>query len=214
MKTPLSLIRLNVERLLGEARLSPPGTEALQEAIQEIHRLDKLIERLLFLSRAQAGEVVLDSQPQDPSEFVASFLHDGHALAEPAGVSCEVAANESGRVAFDAGRMRQVLFNLLANALDATPAGGRIVLRSIVRDGCWTITMEDDGVGLRADQCEMIFGRFVRIKQSAKGAGLGLAICRSIVELHRGRIFAEPKPGASGLKLTLEIPVNAVTLAA
>jgi two-component system heavy metal sensor histidine kinase CusS len=214
MKTPLSLIRLNVERLLGEEQLSSSGTEALQDAIQEIHRLDKLIERLLFLSRAQAGEVVLDCQPQDPSEFIASFLHDGHALAEPVGVTCEVAVNERGRVSFDANRMRQVLFNLLANALDATPPGGRVVLHSVIRAGSWQVTMEDEGVGLPADKCEVIFERFVRIKQSTKGAGLGLAICRSIVGLHRGRIYAEPKRGERGLRLTLEMPIDSVAMPA
>ena len=209
MKTPLSLIRLNVERLLGEVRLSPTGTEALQDAIQEIHRLDKLIERLLFLSRAQAGEVQLDCQVQDPSEFIASFFHDGCALAEPAGVRCDLTENEGGSVAFDANRMRQVLFNLLANALDAMPTGGRVMLRSVIRDGFWRITMEDDGVGLPAKECEIIFERFVRIKQSAKGAGLGLAISRSIVELHGGRIYAEPVAEGRGLRLKVEIPGTA-----
>lgn len=214
MKTPLSLIRLNVERLLTEARLSPAGTEALQDAIQEIHRLDKLIERLLFLSRAQAGDVQLDSKVQDPSEFIASFLHDVCALAEPAGVSCELTENEGGSVAFDGNRMRQVLFNLLANALDAMPTGGRVMLRSVIRDGFWRVTMEDDGVGLPTEKCEIIFERFVRIKQSAKGAGLGLAICRSIVELHGGRIYAEPVTEGRGLRLKVQIPATASVAAA
>ena len=210
IKTPLTLIRLNVERLLGEQDLTPGGREALQDAIEEIHSLDKLIERLLFLSRAQAGEVELDRQEHNSREFIDAFLHDGQALAEPQGMICQVLRNDGGLVRFDSGRMRQVLFNLLANALQVSSTGGRISLSSTVRDGLWRVTVDDEGEGLAADKCEVIFERFVRIDQSTgtEAAGLGLAICRSIVELHHGKIFARPRTDGRGLRIVLEIPVT------
>ncbi|HEX7631207.1 MAG TPA: HAMP domain-containing sensor histidine kinase, partial [Lacunisphaera sp.] len=208
IKTPLSLVRLNVERLLREQDITPGGKEALQDAIEEIHHLDKLIERLLFLSRAQAGEVELDWQLHNPREFIDAFLHDGQALAEPQRVVCEVRQNEDGQVRFDSGRMRQVLFNLLANALKASSPGGHINLNSTIHDGRWRVTIEDEGEGLPPEKCEVIFERFVRIKQSTRtpGAGLGLAICRSIIDLHNGKISAGARPEGRGLRILLEIP--------
>jgi len=220
MKTPLSLIRLNVERLLGQEALAPAAREALHDTVEEIHRLDRLIERLLFLSRAQAGEVVLAADEQDPREFIASFSHDAGILAEARGAAYVEAANEGGRVRFDSGHVRQVLFNLLANALQAVSTRprsderGYVWLSSQFHDGWWRVTMEDDGVGLAPEQCEAIFGRFVRLPRTSSaatpsGAGLGLAICRSIAELHRGRIYAEPRTEGAGLRLILELPAAA-----
>ena len=212
LKTPLSLIRLNVERLVGRETLTSQGREALHDAIEEIHRLDALIERLLFLSRAQAGEVRLALEEQDPRPFISGFSHDAQVLAEASEVAYIEEANESGRVRFDAGHIRQVLFNLLSNALRATPAGGRVALRSEFRGEAWRVTLEDDGPGLPAENCSRIFDRFVRVGQAAdparaRGAGLGLAICRSIIGLHRGTIVAEPREGGRGLRLVFEVPL-------
>ena len=213
IKTPLSLIRLNVERLAGREDMAAPWREALHDAIEEIHRLDKLVERLLFLSRAQAGEVSLLAVEQDPQPFIAHFSQDAMVLAEAAGVTYEEVANESGWVFFDAGHLRQVLFNLLTNALRATSPPGMVTVRSEIRDGYWRVTMEDDGVGLPPDKCEAIFERFVRIDphlqpSPARGAGLGLAICRSIIELHHGRIHAEPGTDSRGLRVVFALPVR------
>jgi signal transduction histidine kinase len=213
LKTPLSLIRLNVERLVGTEPLTAAGKEALQDAIEEIHGLDQLIERLLFLSRAQAGEVQLEQRACDPREFIRTFWQDSVALAEARAVAYTVLTNQAGWVRFDTSRMRQVLFNLLANALAAIPGKGTIALSSEFVRGLWRITLEDDGVGLAEDKCELIFERFVRISSSSgsggmKNAGLGLAICRSIVQLHGGKIFATPRPGEPGLRLIIEIPAG------
>jgi signal transduction histidine kinase len=214
MKTPLALIRLNVERLVEREPLSPPGQEALQDALAEIHRLDRLIERLLFLARAQAGDVGLSRMEQDPRDFIRGFSHDGQALSEASRIRFTVGANEECRANFDAGRMRQVLFNLLSNALYATPAGGEVTLRSQFLGGDWTVSVEDEGPGLPPEKCAVIFERFVRIPRAGgsaapSGAGLGLAICRSIVTLHGGSIRAEPRGNRPGLRVTFSIPGRA-----
>src|SRR5581483_7763725 len=106
--------------LIGHESLSPSGSESLQDAIEEIHRLDKLIERLLFLARAQAGQVGLATVEQDPRAFIVGFSHDARVLAEEKGVAYSEEANEAGLVRFDPSHLRQVLFNLLSNALKAT----------------------------------------------------------------------------------------------
>ena len=105
--------------------------------------------------------------------------------------------------------MRQVLLNLLANALNVSPSEGRITLDSkLLADG-WRISVDDEGPGLNAEQRTRIFERFVRFNtpgSNDNGSGLGLAICRSIVQLHRGRIFAAPGEDGRGLQMVIEIP--------
>ena len=102
-----------------------------------------------------------------------------------------------------------MLLNLLNNALNVSPAGGRITLRSLLADCVWHLSIEDQGPGLPSAEYERIFERFVRVPTTGpqyQGSGLGLAICRSIVGLHQGRIFAAPAPGDKGLQIVLEIP--------
>jgi two-component system heavy metal sensor histidine kinase CusS len=105
--------------------------------------------------------------------------------------------------------MRQVLLNLLSNALKASPPGGEIALHSRIADGVWHCSMDDQGPGLKPEQRSRMFERFVRFSApgNEQGTGLGLAICRSIVDLHRGRIFALAGEGGVGLSIVVEIPL-------
>ncbi len=112
--------------------------------------------------------------------------------------------------------MRQVLLNLVANALNASPPEGRITLHSTLSEGAWRITVDDEGPGLSAEQRSRIFERFVRFSDAGaddRGSGLGLAICRSIVQLHRGLIFAAPGENGRGLQMVIEIPAAAASAA-
>ena len=214
LKTPLSLIRLNIERALISGELPDESRVEMQESLEEIDRLTRLIERLLFLSRAQAGEVEMDRKAQDPRAFVQAFGNDASALADARQITYQEMANEGGIVSIDSGRIRQVLLNLLSNALDATPAGGRIELRSQFIEDAWRVSLRDSGRGLPQESCSKIFERFVRIgavpgaTSESGGAGLGLAICRSIIELHGGSIDARPNHPDAGLTVTFRIPTR------
>jgi two-component system heavy metal sensor histidine kinase CusS len=209
LRTPLSLVRLHAERLLGAAELEPAHRESVHVQLEEIARINRIIDELLFLSRADAHAMPIDLKRQGPAAFLQGFAQDATALAEHHGRRFSYTHDGDGSAAFEENRMRQVLLNLLANALNASPPGGRIMLRSRIADGVWRLSVEDEGPGLNEEQRRMIFERFVRFPQPGspdKGSGLGLAICRSIVQLHRGRIFATGREGASGLKMVIEIP--------
>lgn len=108
--------------------------------------------------------------------------------------------------------LRRVLLNLLSNAINASPPGGTISLRSRLGGELWRVEIEDQGEGVPDAELERIFDRFVRIQSAAsqrhEGTGLGLAICRSIIELHRGRIFAERAANGHGLRVVFEIPAE------
>jgi len=212
LKTPLSLVRLHAERLLVKGDLDPAEKEALHVQLEELARVNQIIDELLFLSRADAQAIAIDFKRQEPAGLLHSFAQDAGALAEHHGRRFSYTHEGEGVVAFEEKRMRQVLLNLLANALNASPPGGRITLHSVVADGFWRLSVEDEGPGLSAEQRKQLFERFVRFgppSSTDKGSGLGLAISRSIVQLHKGRIFAASREGCTGLRMVIEIPAAA-----
>lgn len=209
IKTPLSLVRLNIERLVLSESLSESSRTAMVDSIEEIDRLTRMVERLLFLARAEAGEVQLDRAAVDGRAFVEAFAHDAEALAEARGIRFTVTANEPGPVELDGARIRQVLLNLLSNALAATGAGGHLALSARWTPGAWRVALRDSGPGLSEDQCGAIFARFYRAPgAAAAGAGLGLAICKSIIDLHGGEIAARPNREGPGLTVEFALPVD------
>ena len=211
LKTPLSLMRLQTEKLLMEGGLNPAQEESLHVVVEEITRLNQIIEELLFLSRAEANAISLAARPQDPLAFMDSFAQDARVLAESRNVRLAHVHGGEGRVEFDARWIRQVLLNLIANALNYTAAGKNITLTSQVGATGWRVAVEDEGPGVPTDQRERIFERFFRLansNQHEKGSGLGLAICRSIITLHQGRIWAEAAAAGTGLRVVFEIPAG------
>jgi signal transduction histidine kinase len=209
LKTPLSLVRLQAEKLLVEESLTPEQQEAVQLQMDEISRLEQIIEDLLFLSRAEADAVKLALRPGAPSEFLESFVPDARVLAEHRGVRFSERIEGSGLVLFDPKWIRQVLLNLMINALNVSPRGGLVTLDSEITLESWRLAIEDEGPGVPADQRERIFERFVRLPnvgaEEVKGSGLGLAIARTIINLHQGVIRAETGPRKGGLRVVVEL---------
>ncbi|TLY64534.1 MAG: HAMP domain-containing protein [Gammaproteobacteria bacterium] len=215
LKTPLSLVRLQAEKLLVAGDLSAAHEDAVQMQLEELARLNRIIEELLFLSRAEARVITLDLKPLDPERFLHGFAQDARVLAEHHGRQFVLTREGEGTVAFEDKRVRQVLLNLLANAVDASPRDGVITLRSSLAAGLWRVSVEDQGPGVPGEQRERIFERFVRLDNRGgddKGSGLGLAICRSIIELHHGRIWAESGADGRGLRVVFEIPATQIAV--
>lgn len=209
LKTPLSLVRLHAEKMLLNGNLSHVDEESVRVQLEELARLDQIIEELLFLSRAEARAITLVLQRSDPSPLLLSFAQDARVLAEHYGLHFKHVHEGEGIVALDEKRLRQVLLNLLSNAIHVSPPDGQITLRSRIDAEHWRLTLEDQGPGLPDGEYERIFERFVRLQLSTthyEGSGLGLAICRSIISLHQGRIFAQPNPDGCGLQMVIELP--------
>jgi two-component system heavy metal sensor histidine kinase CusS len=108
--------------------------------------------------------------------------------------------------------LRRVLLNLLNNALNASPRGGRVTLISSIRDGLWRVQLVDQGPGVPPEYRERIFERFFRLPAANaaadEGSGLGLAICRSIISLHGGTIRAEAASDGPGLRILFDLPAQ------
>jgi signal transduction histidine kinase len=208
LKTPLSLLRLHAEKLVTDGHLEIDHEEVILVMLDELVHLNRLIDQLLFLSRVEAKALSLRVVPHDPERFLKLFEQDARVLAEHQGKRFVLLHSGNREVAFQGDLLRQVLLNLLSNAIAASPSGGVVTLRSeFVRDW-WRVSIEDDGPGVSAEQRERMFEPFVRLgrgKDAEPGTGLGLAISRTIIDLHRGRIYACEGPDGKGLKVTFEL---------
>ena len=217
LKTPLSLIRLQSEKLVLQGDLTPNQTDALQQQLESISKLDSVIEKLLFLAKSEVGAIKLNLRRLRTNDLIDSVAEDAKALCDEAKVTFTVSRTEDLDATFDAVLLRQVLLNLITNALHVMPQGGQISISSIRVGNRWRVVVEDTGPGLPEDRIHDVFEPFVRVprdvlRERQGGAGLGLAICRSILDLHHGTIFAENRKPDCGLRVIFEIPfARAVT---
>ncbi|MGH9813018.1 MAG: sensor histidine kinase, partial [Candidatus Acidiferrales bacterium] len=163
-------------------------------------RLGRLTDDLLKLSQMEAGKLELDLRPVVVADLIDSCLETAQLKAGQKQLAVVVESSPSlPPVRGDSVRLREVLQNLLDNAVQYTPAGGRITVRAAASDGGIVISVADTGIGIpQADQ-ERIFERFYRVdaarSREVGGTGLGLSIARHLVEAHGGRITVESEVG-------------------
>jgi two-component system sensor histidine kinase BaeS len=198
LRTPTSLILGHVDAI--DDGVLPPSSETFDVIREEAGRLSRLIEDLATLSRVETGELSLVRRPVAPKTLLAQAVAAHRPLAEKKGVSLGSDA-EPGLpdLSVDPDRMAQVLGNLLSNALRHTPEGGRIILQAKGYADGVQLSVQDSGPGIAPEDLLRVFERFYRTDKSRDrgtgGAGLGLAIAKSIVELHGGQIWAESDLG-------------------
>lgn len=210
LKTPLALLRLNAERLRTRVADDSEAAAAADELLAQADHLHRIIEVLLFLAKADAGVLNPAMQVGNPQTVLAELVEDAAALAEDRGVRFKLIRNDGGCARFEPTLVRQLLMNLLTNALKVSPAGATVALESTCADGRWRLRLTDEGPGLPPEQLDRVFERFVRHEPTAGaggGHGLGLAICRSIAELHGGAIRAENRSDHGGLSVTVDLPL-------
>lgn len=213
LMTPLSIIRLHTEKLLNDPDLPSKYRHSVEEQLQETLHLAETLERLLMLAKADSSVLPLKLQSVAVHDFMAQFAEDAQLLAERRGLNVAMVQNDASTAVFDQGWMRQVLFNLLSNALRFSPPAGTITVHSRSTDDRWTVEVWDEGQGVPPDRINDIFERFVQItprSELGSGAGLGLAICKSIVDIHRGRISARLRTDRSGLVVSFSLPLKGV----
>jgi two-component system sensor histidine kinase KdpD len=197
LRTPLTvLVGLAESLTLTKPELSPVQAEHAKAIQEEARRMSTLVSNLLDMARIESGEVKLNLQWQPIEEVVGAALNASRGMLKGHRVEAHV-PRDLPLVRFDAVLIDRVLVNLLENASKYTPPGSRISLSAEVDGDDLRVSVSDDGPGLPAGHEEAVFEKFTRgVRESATpGVGLGLAICRAIVEAHHGKITAINRPG-------------------
>lgn len=209
LRTPLNNFRGEAEVVLARARSADEYRAVIESGLEEMHRLNRLIDNLLFIARAESAEIRLALEVLDAATELRAVADYYAALAEESRVAVKVSG--AARLRSDAALLRRMVSNLLANALRHTPAGGQVELSAgATADGGAEIVVADNGAGIPPEHLVRVFDRFYRAEAmppsgEPKGFGLGLAIVRSIMHLHGGEATLTSKPGA-GTRVTLHFP--------
>jgi signal transduction histidine kinase len=208
LRTPLSVIT-GYSEALADGKL--PGTPETFEAMHiQAQHLNRLIEDLRTLSLADAGQLSLMQRPVEPRGLLEHTALAYLPVAESRGITLVVEGGDVPPVMVDPDRLLQVLGNLVSNALRHTGTGGRVALSAVRSNGQVLLRVQDTGPGIPTEDLPYIFDRFYRgdKSRSSDGAsGLGLAIARSLVEAHGGRITVENVPGG-GAQFSVSLPLS------
>jgi signal transduction histidine kinase len=212
LRTPLAIVRAELESMIRE-----PMSEALRERIgsilEESERLTRITESLFAISRMDAGEAKIDHVWFNLSELVKSTAEQMMLLATEKKINFNVTKSEFVPILGDPARIKQVVVNLLDNAIKYTPEGGSISIKIFHAEKKAILEIIDNGVGISSDALPHVFERFYRADQAKMrelggGAGLGLSIVRSICHAHGGNVEIESIYGC-GTTCWVELPLAA-----
>ena len=209
LRTPLTVIQGNVEGMVDG--VYPADESHLRSVLEETQILSRLVDDLRTLALAESGALQLKKEPTDLSVLIGETVGAFRAQADTAGVAFDIQAMTGAPLLdVDPERMRQVLSNLIANALRYTQQGGLIRVSYEIsgkeKEKLALLAVTDNGSGIAPDVLPNIFNRFYKSRDSS-GTGLGLPIARHLVEAHGGRIMAESEVG-KGTTVRITLPID------
>ena len=205
LRTPLTVVQGNLEGMLDG--VYPADGLMLRSLIDETKIISRLVEDLRTLALAESGTLQLKKEPTDLAMLARETATTFQTQTDAAGVTLSVdIPSDLPWLEVDPGRIRQVLTNLLVNALRYTPADGRLSIRYRQEKGVAILEVQDSGVGIPAEELSHVFERFYKSSESG-GMGLGLAIAKHLVEAHGGTITAESAPG-QGTRIKVVLPLE------
>ncbi len=211
LRTPLTVLRGELESFVKEPRLTSEWRDRVGSALEEVERLASIVEGLFAISRLDAGEAAAEWVPFDLAQLAASTADQMSLLAEDKHIHVTCSGAAGVWVEGDRARLKQVVVNLLDNAIKYTPEKGRVELRVAALDGHGVLEVTDDGIGIPAEALPHIFDRFFRVDKARShrdpgGAGLGLSIVKSICTAHRAEVKVQSTPG-QGSCFRVELPL-------
>ena len=210
LKTPLTVLRADIERAMTTRQGATEQLVALEEALQETTRMANLVESLLTLARADEGRFDLHREVVPLEPLVRDVAETANILGEEAGITVTLGAIAAVSVGGDVVRLRQLFLNLITNAIKYTAKGGSVELSLTLADGLAQFAVKDTGIGIAGADLPFIFDRFWRVDRARTrvergGVGLGLAISQWIAQAHGGSILVSSRLGR-GSTFTVSIP--------
>jgi signal transduction histidine kinase len=210
LRTPLTIMRGELEQIVESTEISPELQRTAASVLEEVVRMARIVEGLFAMSRLDAGEAQKEWKEFDLAELAAGTAEQMCLLAEDKGISITTNAPQPVPVEGDRARVKQVVVNLLDNAIKYTPAGGKIQLSVSAAQGKALLEVADNGIGIPAEARPHIFERFFRVDKARSrdmgGAGLGLSIVKSICTAHGGQVGFQSAEGA-GSAFKVELPL-------
>jgi len=200
LRTPLTVIKGELQEVVRTAPLEGELHDRIGSVLEEVARLEHLVSGLLVLSRLDVGDATREWVDVDLAELAAGTAEQMRLMAEDRGIQLQSSQLPPIIVRGDRARLKQVIVNLLDNAIRFTPRGGSVWLRSSTGDNYQALEIRDTGIGIPAAAVPHIFDRFYRVDEARSredgGAGLGLSIVHSICAAHRAEIEVDSEPGS------------------
>jgi heavy metal sensor kinase len=211
LRTPLTILHGELEHFAADARLNTELRERAGSMLEEVVHLSKIVEQLFTLSRLDAGEAQTEWTRFDLTELAKTTVEQMNLLADDKGISIACASSRPVPVKGNRVRIKQVVVNLLDNAIKYTPENGAVHLRVLTVNGHAVLEVEDTGIGIPPAALPHVFERFYRVDPSrsadSESAGLGLAIVKAICTAHGAEVEAQSAVG-SGSCFRVRLPLS------
>ncbi len=211
LRTPLTITKGETELALRRPRQTEDYRLVLESNLEEIDRMSRIVDELLFLSRADLGEIKLKMLPVQLDDMVRDIQQQASVLGKERNVDTTLDVVQPVVVEGDDLRLRELLLNLVDNAIKYSRDGQTVTLSLLNGGQVGTLVVQDQGIGISQEEQTRIFDRFYRTDEArahaTKGTGLGLAICKWIVDVHHGAIDVESSTG-QGSRFTVKLPIS------
>jgi heavy metal sensor kinase len=211
IRTPLAIIRGELENAFQAPGLTEDLRETIGSALEEAERLSRIVDQLLEMSRLEAGETLVDRTRFDFTEMTRSTVDQMRLLAEEKNLKLKFEGTTPVDLEGDPLRLKQIVVNLVDNAIKYTPTGGSVSVSTFPQDGKVILEVADTGIGIPKEATSQIFHRFFRVDRARSrqlgGTGLGLAIVKSICAAYNGNVTVKSGEG-KGAVFRVELPVE------
>jgi len=209
LKTPLSVLKGELEVTLKKIRSPQEYENALQSSLEEVNHLAGIVENLLTLARFDAKTTILQAQPLDLSSLIKDAVEAIQVLAVQKNITLQFNTAHTVEILADKNQLKRLVLNLLDNAIKYTSSGGRVSIDLHQQRTSVDIDITDTGIGIPENELPHIFDRFYRVDKSRSsiGFGLGLSIAQSIAMAHGGRIYAKANV-PQGTIFTISLPIK------
>lgn len=217
LRTPMTVIKSYIWLLLEgkTGEITEKQKEYLERTYTSTNRLIDMVNDMLNISRIESGRFTIDPKPMDISALVTEIVSEMQSRAAEQGLHLlyNAPVNAMPQIVADADRIKQVLINLIGNSLKFTPRDGSVTVSCVVKDAEIFISVKDTGMGIKQEDMEKLFKKFNMLggsyltKQAGQGSGLGLYLSKSLIELHKGRIWVKSEGEGKGSTFSFTLPV-------